>query len=109
MDSLESSETWHLVGLSPGCKPISCKWILKKKLKPDEIVDWCKARLVAKGFRQRKYRFLRHLLKLIWLTIRLWYAFWFTKVELCPCDIAVEVLFLYRRNLTSCNWRVLLR
>ena len=33
MDSLESNGTWHLVGLPPGCKPIGCKWILKKKLK----------------------------------------------------------------------------
>ena len=37
-----------------GCKPIGCKWILKKKLKPDGTVDKYKARLVAKGFRQRE-------------------------------------------------------
>ncbi|KAK2442716.1 putative mitochondrial protein [Trifolium repens] len=54
MDSLESNKTWHLVELPPGCKPIGCKWILKKKLKPDGTVDKYKARLVAKGFRQRE-------------------------------------------------------
>jgi hypothetical protein len=54
MDSLESNKTWHLVDLPPGCKPIGCKWILKKKLKPDGTVDKYKARLVAKGFRQRE-------------------------------------------------------
>ncbi|KAK2429298.1 putative mitochondrial protein [Trifolium repens] len=54
MDSLESNKTWHLVDLPPGCKPIGCKWILKKKLKPDGTVDKYKARLVAKGFTQRE-------------------------------------------------------
>ncbi|GAU26739.1 hypothetical protein TSUD_317370 [Trifolium subterraneum] len=54
MDSLESNKTWHLVELPPGCKPIGCKWILKKKLKPDGTVEKYKARLVAKCFRQRE-------------------------------------------------------
>ena len=54
MESLESNKTWHLVDLPPGCKAIGCKWILKKKLKPDGTVDKYKARLVAKGFRQRE-------------------------------------------------------
>jgi len=43
-----------LTELPPGCKPIGCKWILKKKLKPDGTVEKYKARLVAKGFRQRE-------------------------------------------------------
>jgi len=42
------------VDLPPGCKPIDCKWILKKTLKPDGSVDKYKARLVAKGFKQRE-------------------------------------------------------
>ncbi|KAA0048415.1 putative Polyprotein [Cucumis melo var. makuwa] len=54
MDSLESNRTWHLVDLPPGCKAIGCKWVLRKKLKPDGSVDKYKARLVAKGFRHRK-------------------------------------------------------
>ena len=51
MDSLMSNETWHLTDLPPGCKTIGCKWILKKKLKLDGLVDKCKACLVVKGFR----------------------------------------------------------
>ncbi|KAL0533174.1 hypothetical protein IC582_030389 [Cucumis melo] len=54
MDSLESNRTWHLVDLPPRCKAIGCKWVLRKKLKPDGSVDKYKARLVAKGFRHRK-------------------------------------------------------
>jgi hypothetical protein len=33
---------------------VGCKWIFKKKLKPDDIVDKYKARLVVKGFTQKK-------------------------------------------------------
>src|SRR3954466_5224653 len=54
VESLESNKTWNLVDLPPGCKPIGCKWILKKKLKHDGTIDKYKARLVAKGFRQRE-------------------------------------------------------
>jgi len=54
MDSLLSNETWHLTELPPVCKAISCKWILKKKLKPDGTIDKYKASLVVKGFRQRE-------------------------------------------------------
>jgi len=54
MDFLLSNETWNLVDLLPGCKPIGCKWVLKNKLKPDGIVDKYKARLVAKCFKQRE-------------------------------------------------------
>ena len=49
MDSLESNRTWHLVDL-----PTGCKWVLRKKLKPDGLVDKYKATLVANRFRQRK-------------------------------------------------------
>ena len=40
--------------LTPGCKAISCKWVSRKKLKPDGSVDKYKVRLVAKGFRQKE-------------------------------------------------------
>jgi hypothetical protein len=53
MDSLISNKTWKLVELPPGCKTIGCKWILRKKLKPDGTIDKFKARLVAKGFKQK--------------------------------------------------------
>jgi hypothetical protein len=53
MDSLISNKTWKLVELPPGCKTIGCKWVLRKKLKSDGIIDKFKARLVAKGFKQK--------------------------------------------------------
>ncbi|KAL0373536.1 UNVERIFIED_CONTAM: Retrovirus-related Pol polyprotein from transposon TNT 1-94 [Sesamum radiatum] len=54
MDSIVSNGTWKLVDLPPGCTTIGCKWIFKKKLKPDRSVDKFKARLVAKGFKQKE-------------------------------------------------------
>ena len=53
MESLISNRTWKLVDLPPGCKIIGCKWVLRKKLKPDGSIDKFKARLVAKGFKQK--------------------------------------------------------
>ena len=53
MESLISNRTWKLVDLPPGCKTIGCKWVLRKKLKPDGSIDKFKARLVAKGFNQK--------------------------------------------------------
>ncbi|KAL0299009.1 UNVERIFIED_CONTAM: hypothetical protein Sradi_6560700 [Sesamum radiatum] len=54
MDSIVSSGTWVLVDLPPGCTTIRCKWIFKKKLKPDGTVDKFKAKLVAKDFKQKE-------------------------------------------------------
>ncbi|KAK4385753.1 Retrovirus-related Pol polyprotein from transposon TNT 1-94 [Sesamum angolense] len=54
MDSIVSNGTWVLVDLPPGCTTIGCKWIFKKKLKPDGTIDKFKARLVAKGFKQKE-------------------------------------------------------
>ena len=53
MKSLISNRTWKLVDLSPGCKTINCKWVLRKKLKCDGSIDKFKARLVAKCFKQK--------------------------------------------------------
>ena len=53
MESLISNRTWKLVVLLSGCKTIGCKWVLRKKLKPDESTNKFKARLVAKGFKQK--------------------------------------------------------
>jgi hypothetical protein len=49
MDSILSNGTWELVERPYGCKPVGCKWVFKKKLKPDGTIDKYKARLVAKG------------------------------------------------------------
>ena len=53
MKSLIFNRTWKLVDLPSGCKTIGCKWVLRKKLKPDESIDKFKTRLVAKGFKQK--------------------------------------------------------
>jgi hypothetical protein len=54
MDSILSNGTWELVDRPYGCKPVGCKWVLKKKLRPDDTIDKYKARLVAKGYTQKK-------------------------------------------------------
>lgn len=51
-ESLMENETWELVKLPPGRKPIGCKWVFKLKMNPDGTVDRYKARLVAKGYSQ---------------------------------------------------------
>ncbi|GJY39107.1 zinc finger, CCHC-type containing protein [Tanacetum coccineum] len=53
MDSIMGNNTWVLVDLPPGCKPLCCKWIFKRKLKVDGTIEMFKARLVIQGFRQK--------------------------------------------------------
>jgi len=43
-----------LTDLPKGCRPISSKWIFKKKLRADGSIDNYKARLLIRGFYQRK-------------------------------------------------------
>ena len=55
MQSLAKNETWDLVPLPKGMKPVGCKWVFKKKegipgVEPARF----KARLVAKGFSQNE-------------------------------------------------------
>ena len=50
MDSVMSNGTWEIVDHPYGCKPIGCKWMFKKKLRPDGTIERYKARLVAKGY-----------------------------------------------------------
>jgi hypothetical protein len=33
---------------------VGCKWVLKKKLRPDGTIDKYKAKLVAKGYTQKE-------------------------------------------------------
>jgi len=54
MDSILSNGTWELTERPYGYKPVGCKWIFKKKLKPDGTIDKYKARLVAKGYTQKE-------------------------------------------------------
>ena len=50
--SLMDNETWKLVMLPAGRKPIGCKWIFKTKRTNDGKVKHYKAKLVAKGYTQ---------------------------------------------------------
>ena len=51
--SLMENETWKLVKLPTGRKPVGCKWIFKTKCTSDDKVECYKARLVAKGYTQK--------------------------------------------------------
>ena len=48
------NNTWQLIDLPPGKKPIGCRWIFKIKYKEDGTVDKYKARLVAQGYAQKE-------------------------------------------------------
>nr|GEW38900.1 hypothetical protein [Tanacetum cinerariifolium] len=52
--SIMENNTWVLFDLPPGCKPLGCKRIFKRKMKVDGTVDKFKARLVIQGFRQKE-------------------------------------------------------
>jgi hypothetical protein len=52
LDALEQQNTWTLMPLPSGHKPIGCKWVYKLKYKSDGTLDRYKARLVAKGYTQ---------------------------------------------------------
>src|SRR6266498_3617052 len=54
MDSILSNGTWEVTERSYGCKPVGCKWVFKKKLRPDGTIEKYKARLVAKGYTQKE-------------------------------------------------------
>jgi hypothetical protein len=52
LEALEQNNTWSLVPLPSGHKPIGCKWVYKIKYKSDGTIERYKARLVAKGYTQ---------------------------------------------------------
>jgi hypothetical protein len=54
MDLILSNGAWELSERPHGCKPVGCKWVFKKKLRPDGTIEKYKARLVAKGYIQRQ-------------------------------------------------------
>jgi hypothetical protein len=54
MDSIISNGTWEITDRPAGCKPMGCKWIFRRKRRPDGTIEKYKARLVAKGFTQKK-------------------------------------------------------
>jgi hypothetical protein len=54
IDSIMSNGTWEVVDRPYGCKHVGCKWVFKKKLRPDGTIEKYKARLVAKGYTQKE-------------------------------------------------------
>ncbi|MCO5570785.1 hypothetical protein L7F22_024513 [Adiantum nelumboides] len=50
MDALYGNETWELVPLPKGKKPVGCRWVYKVKHNSDGSVSRYKARRVAKGY-----------------------------------------------------------
>ncbi|GJT26038.1 zinc finger, CCHC-type containing protein [Tanacetum coccineum] len=52
--SIMENNTWVLSDLPPGCKPLGCKWIFKRKMKVDGTIEKFKAQLVIQGFRQKE-------------------------------------------------------
>ena len=54
MDSIMFNGTWEVAEHLYGCKPVECKWVFKKKLRPDGTIEKYKARLVAKGYTKEK-------------------------------------------------------
>lgn len=52
LEALEKNDTWELVDLPKGIKPITSKWIFKIKRNADGSILKHKARLIAKGYLQ---------------------------------------------------------
>ncbi|KAL6323909.1 hypothetical protein AAG906_005906 [Vitis piasezkii] len=52
LQALERNNTWEMVPLPPGHKPIGCRWVYKIKYHSDGTIERYKARLVAKGYTQ---------------------------------------------------------
>jgi hypothetical protein len=66
MDSILSNGTWELVERPYGCKPVGCKWVFKKKLKPDGTIDSTRLVLWLRVTPRKKakiYLILTHLLR----------------------------------------------
>ncbi|XP_076955003.1 uncharacterized protein LOC143629677 [Bidens hawaiensis] len=53
IDSIMHNKTSKLVDLPPGCKPLGCKWIFKRKMKVYGSIDKYKARLVIQGDKKK--------------------------------------------------------
>ena len=54
MESMYSNLVWSLIEAPKGVKPIGCKWIYKRKRRPDGKVETFKARFVEKGYTQKE-------------------------------------------------------
>lgn len=54
LNALDANNTWELVKLPKGKKPIACRWVYKIKYKTYGTIERHKARLVAKRFTQQE-------------------------------------------------------
>jgi hypothetical protein len=54
LDSIMSNRTCEVASRPYGFKFIGCKWVFKKKLRPDGTIEKYKAMLVAKGYNQKE-------------------------------------------------------
>ena len=54
LKSLEAFSTFKVVTLTPGKRPVGCKYVFKIKYKPDGTIEKYKVRLVAQGFLQQE-------------------------------------------------------
>ncbi|KAL5549057.1 hypothetical protein UlMin_004288 [Ulmus minor] len=54
LQALEENQTWSVVSLPDGKRPVGCKWVYRIKHKDDGTVERYKARLVAKGYTQQE-------------------------------------------------------
>ena len=52
IDSILHNHTWEQVDIPPGSKPLSTKWVFKRKHKVNGSIDQYKPRLVIKGYKQ---------------------------------------------------------
>lgn len=50
--ALDLNNTWDIIYLPQGKKPVGCKWVFKVKLNSDSTLERYKARLVAKDYTQ---------------------------------------------------------
>jgi hypothetical protein len=54
MDSILSNGTYGLSERPHGCKPMGCKWMFKKKLRPDGTIEKYNVGIVEKGYTQKE-------------------------------------------------------
>lgn len=95
-NSLMKNQTWDLVNLPNGRKPIKCKWVFKIKCKADGSVERYKARLVAKGYSQKPgIDYSETFSPVVRLdSIRLILSM-VTKMDLEMCHFDIKTAFLY--------------
>ncbi|GJY00400.1 zinc finger, CCHC-type containing protein [Tanacetum coccineum] len=48
IDSIMGNNTWVLTNLPPGCRPLGCKWIFKRKMKVDMTKEFLSSRFSMK-------------------------------------------------------------